>query len=181
MFEFPPVNIEIKPSKIIKGEVGLFSVRNLKKGIIIADDAQFKVKYFLWSDVRLDKITKVKIKAFCQTTKDGFFAPANLNYLSIVWFMNHSCSPNIGVNDAGDFVTMRFVRKGEELVWDYAFGEIDSDIKMKCLCGSKRCRGILTGWDWRRPELLKKYFQYFMPNLKKEILRMQNNNKKLIK
>lgn len=172
MFEFPPVIIEIKPSKMIRGEVGLFAVRNLKKGTIIADDAQFKTKFYRWEDIRLDKTTKAKVKDFCQTTKYGFFAPPNLNYLSIAWFMNHSCSPNVGVNDIGDFVAMKFIRKGEELVWDYAFGEIDSDIKMKCNCGSKSCRGVLTGRDWRRPELLGKYFKYFMPNFKKEILKM---------
>jgi len=175
MFKLPPVIVEIKPSKTLSGEVGLFAVKNLRKGTIVADDAQFKTSFFRWKDVKLDKITKNKIKDFCQTTKDGFFAPPNLNYLSIVWFMNHSCSPNVGVNDSGDFITMRLVKKGEELNWDYAFGEIDSDLKMRCSCGSKNCRGFLTGRDWRRPDLLNKSFDYFMPNLKKEILKMQKN------
>lgn len=160
---------------MIKGEVGLFAARDLKKGTVVAKDEQFKTQFYRWDEVELDKITKKKMQDFCQMEEGGFYAPADLNCLSMGWFMNHSCDPNVGVNEKGDFVTMKNVRQGEELAWDYSYGEIDSEIEMECHCGGKNCRKIMTGKDWRLPSLLKNA-KYFMPNLRKKVSQLKKTN-----
>ncbi len=75
-------------------------------------------------------------------------------------FSNHSCDPNIGVRGQIVFVAMRDIRAGEELTHDWAMTD-DDDSSMGCSCGAPTCRGTITGKDWRRPELQKRYAGYF--------------------
>jgi len=85
-------------------------------------------------------------------------------------YVNHSCDPNAGFNGQIFMVAMRNIKKNEEIVYDYAMvmhpnKESNSFFKIKCLCGSKKCRGYITEDDWKIPELQKRYngyFQYFL-------------------
>jgi len=65
-------------------------------------------------------------------------------------FINHSCLPNMGMQDAISLVTIRPVRAGDELTADYAYWEISRDYNMKelCRCGAAQCRAQVTGNDW---------------------------------
>ena len=55
---------------------------------------------------------------------------------------------------------MRNISPDEELTTDYAlFGDDDSE--MQCQCGTASCRGTIGGRDWQRPELQRKYGNYF--------------------
>jgi len=71
-------------------------------------------------------------------------------------FSNHSCDPNLGVRGQIAFVALRDVAAGEELTHDWAMTD-DDDYQMQCRCGSPRCRGVVTGQDWRRQELQRRY------------------------
>lgn len=166
-----PVRIEIKPSKKLKGEVGVFAVRPLKKNSIIADAAHFSnIRFISWLNFKkFDALTRQKIVSYCPATPKGFFAPPDLNYLSIAWHMNHSCNPNVGFNDLYDFVAMRNIKKGEELCWDYGFDETNPVFKMRCNCREKTCRKIVTGNDWKFLMNDKQARHYFSPALKKFI------------
>src|SRR5262249_23495802 len=58
------------------------------------------------------------------------------------------------------FVAMRDVAAGEDLTLDYA--TIEHDVEpMDCRCGAPGCRRVITGQDWRRPELQKQYGNSF--------------------
>jgi SET domain-containing protein len=74
-------------------------------------------------------------------------------------FSNHSCEPNIGVQGQIVFVAMRDVAAGEELTHDWAMTDDDA-YEMDCACGAPTCRRVITGRDWRRPELQQKYGDY---------------------
>ncbi len=37
----------------------------------------------------------------------------------------------------------------------------DNDESMRCGCGTPSCRGVISGQDWRQPELRRKYGPYF--------------------
>jgi hypothetical protein len=74
-------------------------------------------------------------------------------------FSNHSCEPNIGLQGQIVFVAMRDVAAGEELAHDWAMTD-DDDYEMECRCGRPGCRRVVTGQDWRRPELQQRYGQY---------------------
>lgn len=166
----PPVRVEIRPSRKVEGEIGLFAVRKLKKDSVIADAAHFSnLKFMSWADIdRLDKITRKKVIGYCPGTEKGVMVPPDINYLSVVWQMNHSCNPNVGFNDKDDFVAMRDIRSGEELTWDYSYDETNPKFRMKCSCGEKKCRKIVTGRDWVNIMGSGKA-QYFSTNLKKFI------------
>jgi len=75
--------------------------------------------------------------------------------------LNHSCNPNVGVRGQITFVAMRDIPVGEELTIDYAMIDGDPSERMSCACGAKECRRIITGDDWRLPELQRRYAGYF--------------------
>jgi hypothetical protein len=92
-----------------------------------------------------------------QIAEDLFIGPAREDERegSMV-FSNHSCEPNVGVRGQIVFVAMRDVRAGEELTHDWAMTD-DDDSRMECGCGASACRRVVTGQDWRLPELQRKY------------------------
>jgi uncharacterized protein len=93
---------------------------------------------------------------------DGFWLAAlsAAEYEDVMLFPNHSCEPNVGVGGNVVFVALREIAPGEELTIDYAMID-DHDGARTCRCGRPTCRGIVTGRDWRRPELQAKYGPYF--------------------
>ena len=81
-------------------------------------------------------------------------------YEPVMLFINHSCEPNVGFAGNIVLVAMRDIEPGEELTTDYALFD-DSDETMRCGCGTPSCRGVISGRDWRRPELQRGYGPYF--------------------
>jgi SET domain-containing protein len=63
-------------------------------------------------------------------------------------FINHSCDPNLYmhfIGRRGYYVSLRPIKKGEELTIDYAFRwEKDEKRRVKCNCGSPKCRGWIN-------------------------------------
>jgi uncharacterized protein len=93
---------------------------------------------------------------------DGFHLTALTEdeYEPVMFFLNHSCQPNVGFAGNIILVAMRDVSPGEELTTDYALFD-DHDSIMKCHCGTPSCRGTISGRDWQRPDLQRKYGHYF--------------------
>lgn len=59
-------------------------------------------------------------------------------------FINHSCEPNTYMRRTADrceFYALRDIRPGEELTVDY--GDSHHEGRLRCRCGSARCRGWL--------------------------------------
>lgn len=82
---------------------------------------------------------------------------------------NHSCEPNLGFLGQIGLVAMRDIDTGEELTFDYAMSDGEPYDEFECECGSLNCRGMVTGNDWKLPELWKKYDGYFSPYLARRI------------
>ena len=38
-----------------------------------------------------------------------------------------------------------------------------------CACGTRRCRGLITGGDWKRPELQERYSGFFSSYITRKI------------
>jgi hypothetical protein len=164
--EIIPVLIEVKSSKILDGEIGLFAARKLKKGTIIAEAIKLGEKFIPWSFfASVDDVTKEKIGNYCLDTEEGFYAPPDFNYLSTPWNMNHSCDYNVGFDDVGNFITIRDVDGGEELFWDYGMGRSNPNFVLNCKCGSEKCRKIITGNDWKNLDYVNINKEYFLREL----------------
>jgi len=59
-------------------------------------------------------------------------------------YVNHSCEPNVYIRrwrGRVEFWTLRDIEPGEEITCDY--GETQHDGKLRCRCGSAKCRGYL--------------------------------------
>lgn len=87
-------------------------------------------------------------------------------------YINHSCDPNVGLEDAITLIAIRDIKEGEEILCDYAFWESNNDWKMKqeCVCGAKNCRKFITGKDWMLIKSIDKHYKFFAPFLKRRIL-----------
>ncbi|HEX4787226.1 MAG TPA: SET domain-containing protein [Actinospica sp.] len=77
---------------------------------------------------------------------------------------NHSCDPNLWWIDAYTLAARRPIAADEELTNDYGTST-GVEFRMKCGCGSQLCRGVVTGEDWRRPELQARYGEHWIPFL----------------
>lgn len=75
---------------------------------------------------------------------------------------NHSCDPNLWLADEVTVATRQRVEAGEELTVDYATMTV-APWQMECRCGAASCRGVVTGEDWRRPDLQERYAGRFSP------------------
>jgi len=97
-----------------------------------------------------------------QIEDDLYIAPASAEEIEAnILCLNHSCDPNVGVRGQITFVAMSDIAAGSELTIDYAMIDGDPAERMECSCGAARCRRIITGEDWRLPELRQRYEGYF--------------------
>ena len=99
---------------------------------------------------------------------DGFHLAAadEAEYEPVMLFLNHSCEPNVGFAGNTVLVDMRDISPDEELTTDYALFD-DHDETMRCQCGTPSCRGIISGQDWQRPDLQRRYGSYFSTYLRR--------------
>jgi SET domain-containing protein len=96
-----------------------------------------------------------------QIDDDFYLAPRSAHEVEdMSVFINHSCDPNVGFRGQVVYVAMRDIQSGEELCHDYAMERSD-DYALDCHCGSVRCRGKVSGEDWKLPELQQRYGDYF--------------------
>ncbi|HLJ67271.1 MAG TPA: SET domain-containing protein-lysine N-methyltransferase [Chloroflexota bacterium] len=77
---------------------------------------------------------------------------------------NHSCDPNLWHVGPFTLAARRDIEKHEELTVDYAT-HTEGEWTMECRCGSSLCRGLITGNDWQRPDLLVRYGDHWTPAL----------------
>ena len=72
---------------------------------------------------------------------DGMLIDAE-PYEDAIKYINHSCEPNCESYQIGKRIvvrTLRAIRKGEELTYDYNLDE-----ERECHCGTAQCRGTMS-------------------------------------
>lgn len=91
-------------------------------------------------------------------------------------FVNHSCDPNAGLRGQIALVAMHDIAPGEEICFDYAMSDSSPYDEFTCACGAARCRGQVTGRDWRLSELQQRYDGYFSAYLQRRIAAQQSGD-----
>lgn len=137
--------MEMRPSKIVSGEVGLFALKNFKKGEVIVDKTAWdESRLMSWEEFEtLDSNTQKKLADFCYKTSDGVHAPQNINRINIQYFFNHHCDPNSYLDNEGNYIAKRDIKIGEEFTIDVE-ATMEKTIKeFQCHCGSPKCRKII--------------------------------------
>ena len=107
----------------------------------------------------------------CQIEDELYIAdPAGTELLGTD-LMNHSCDPNVWMDDEVTISARRDIKTGEEIVADYAMWVAHPGyvIIADCNCGSLLCRHRITGDDWQLPELQARYKNHFPPYLERRI------------
>lgn len=84
-------------------------------------------------------------------------------------YVNHSCEPNCGIVGSVLLVTMRDVAANEELCFDYAMTDIDDYDEFECWCCTRSCRRVVSGADWKDPELRERYRGWYSTYIERQI------------
>jgi uncharacterized protein len=153
----------VRPSRI--GGRGLFADAPIAEGEIVCVKGGH-----LLTKAEFANFKTVANEAELQIADDLFLTPVSVaEFEELMMFLNHSCEPNVGIQGQIVFVTMRDIAAGEELTLDYATIARPAE-PMACCCGARGCRRLITGQDWRKPELQRKYGRFFAWYLLERIL-----------
>ena len=139
---------KIKKSNI--DNKGLIAAKNIKKGTkIIEYKGKLISKRESEDNPKFDNSKRIYIfEINNRYDLDGDF------YFNTARLINHSCSPNCEVVGKGLKLwieSIKDIKKGEELSYDYGFS-FDEDFKnYPCKCNSKNCCGYIVrqGSRWR--------------------------------
>src|ERR1700722_15545894 len=138
---------------------GLFSTRKIARGELILELGGF---LFSIEEVR----TRLARPESLTGLSDDWYLGSPISYPSdIDEFLNHSCDPNLWLEDQVRIAARRSIDVGEELTIDYATFEIDDNWRMPspCNCGAVICREEVSGRDWRNETLQRRYGNHFLP------------------
>jgi len=146
--------------------LGVVAIADIDKDEIVAIKAGNIIKR-----EELEQVTAEAGDMALQIEDDFYLAPRNPDEVEdMSVFINHSCDPNVGFRGQVVYVAMRTIPAGEELCHDYSMERSD-DYTLDCRCGSPLCRGMVTGQDWKLPELQARYGEYFSIYIRNKIQR----------
>ena len=81
-------------------------------------------------------------------------------------YVNHSCRPNVIIDEHLQFISIRPIEEKEELSMDYSTTEVDPYWSMKCKCGQACCRKTLLSFQYLPMHLKKSYSRYLSPAIR---------------
>lgn len=152
--------LEIRSDKTIEGR-GMFASQPIKKGDLVTlwgGDVVDRARFEALGEHQKRQSAQAEEGLYLVSSKPG---PGD--------WINHSCDPNAGMDGQIAVVAMREIQPGEEVTIDYAMVDGDELDSFECACGSPICRRLVTGADWRLPELQQRYDGYFSPFLERRI------------
>lgn len=123
LFYLKNTYVRLKPSKI--AGVGIFAIRDIPKNTnpFLGSDSHSFFKFKMADLKGLDRQILKMIDDFLVIEKDQtvMIPSGGLNNINISFYLNHSDKPNLKViNDGFNFITLRKIKKGEELTSSYA-------------------------------------------------------------
>lgn len=157
--------VVVRPS-VIEGR-GLFAREAIKAGEAVEIWGGLQI-----TDEELRDIARYVPRYNAAAIGEGMNLLLDLD--DLIGFGNHSCDPNLWMVDAITIVARRDIAPDEELTIDYATHTVSPWWSMACQCGSPLCRHSITGNDWLRAELQKRYTDHFSPFINERIQRSRN-------
>lgn len=156
-------NVEVRETDI-KGK-SLFTKHDFKKGDIVLIASGKIVTHATDYTIPIGDILKIDPQD-----------PGSLSQ-----FICHSCEPNVGIKNRNLFIAMRDIKRGEEVLTNYAFlgyeygheskqnGNEKLSIDLTCCCGENNCNGKLQCYKNMPPEWRLKYREYISDYLLDDI------------
>ena len=140
------------------------------RGLFVTDDVEVGETLMIWggTSYTVEQLVAGEVPAGVSYSEvdDGVLlaGPAD----GADYFLNHSCDPNVWMGDDLAVIARRPIAAGTEVTIDYALVEGAAGYRLDCCkCGAMECRGIVTGEDWRLPELRQRYRGHFLPFLER--------------
>jgi len=177
---------------IIKNKNGIhgfcwFAIEDIKEGEMLWSENKTIEKYH---DITISidvlntwpKLDRDKFLSLAYMVSEGIYRgsdPHEQDNIPIEeqneYYVNHSCDGNAWYEGADLLVAKRDIKAGEEICYDYALTETNPDWCLSengCLCGTKKCRGKVTGNDWKLlPRLQNEYEGHFLPYINEMIFK----------
>lgn len=144
-------------------QLGVKATDNIKKGEIIGVLGGVIVPIS-----KIEKIWKKLGHVGVQLDENFYICPTSREELKETGVFNHSCNPNAGFKNSIVLISIKNIKKGEEIVFDYAYCEAHFE-PFECMCKSPNCRKIIKPTDWKIKEIQEKYGEYYSPYLKSKI------------
>lgn len=111
----------------------------------IVDTAQITIHELM----KFSPNAKTHFIRYCWQDANGLYTGCIGNAMSdMTNYINHSCDPNMWFDGDDRLVAQRDIRAGEQLTIDYGTCDSTFCVIESCLCGSDRCRGIITPMDY---------------------------------
>ncbi len=153
--------LEIKNSHI--HGLGLFAKEKIEKNSIIGI---FTGKFLKEADLK--QIQENYLNFIFPIEENVYIAPESFYDIPPIYYINHSCEPNSGIEGNIVLIALKDIESGEEITIDYAT-IFFNDNRFLCLCKSSNCRKSIHGTDILMPELQKKYGNHISNWIKRKI------------
>jgi hypothetical protein len=115
---------KLAPSKVCSG-VGVFAIVEIPKDFILFQDVSNDVTHIPFGEINDERI-KNHLLNMCNFNNEGIYLSRTYNNINMSYYINHSEQPNVYHNlDMDQFVTLRDIQPGEELMCLYTKEEID--------------------------------------------------------
>jgi uncharacterized protein len=141
---------------------GIFAKYKIKKGEIVA----------IIKGTPVFKINRTISDVFANPDWIGFKVHNWIDPIPPYKHINHSCEPNTAIKGKKTLIAIKDIDKNEEVTIDYSIIEADPRWYLKCDCGSKTCRGIITSIQ----KLPNKVYRQYFPHISKEFQSIYEGN-----
>jgi uncharacterized protein len=128
-------SFKLKPSSIPGAGVGVFALHDIDAGVLLALKPSHKIGITLQkADIAEDLL------AYCINNGDGtYHCPPEFNHMHLVWYLNHSDTPNTEKREDG-YYSLREIHSGEEILIDYNIFHKPEEEKIQYDASGKRIR-----------------------------------------
>ena len=141
--EFCRIKLRVSPSRIHR--LGVFAAENIPARTRVIEYRGKKLSRRQACEVFRERLASRSPHLHYLARLDSYWTLDGAVGGSGAEFMNHSCDPNVALKTIRKHiwaVTLRRIRRGEELMYDYCFDP--KGIRIACRCGSPKCRGTLN-------------------------------------
>ena len=140
--------LEVKPSKTGNGT---FTTVRIPSNVPVLEMA---------GKIVLDRDIIGNADNYLQVGVNTFLAPSGQAGDTI----NHSCDPNCKMHVVGNraiLYSLYVIPAGAQLTFDYSTTSTDTrdSWQMECKCGSNKCRGLISGFQYLNQDLQESYLE----------------------
>jgi len=141
---------------------GSFAIEPIAAGEVVAAFGGYVV-----TRAQLDGFDEARVSRSIQIADDLYLLASPV--VEDGDLVNHSCDPTCGLQGETVVVAKHRLEPGDELTFDYGTCDASPYDEFDCACGAPRCRGRVTGDDWRDPQFQMRNDGWFSPYIARRI------------